>query len=178
MSHNSNLRLQVLSALFAAVCAVCAQIIIPIQPVPISLSTFGVMLAGGFLGYRYGTLSIVIYLLLGAVGVPVFSMMRGGAALITGPSGGFIIGYLPMAFLTGYIAERLKYSFAHLVLGGIAGTAACYLCGVIWFMFTTGTGLWAALILCVFPFIPGDTAKILLAAFLVNKYRDRLVNRN
>lgn len=90
--NNSNIRMQVLCALFAAFCAVCSQLTIPIQPVPITLGTFAVLLAGGFLGSRYGLMSIVIYLLLGAAGVPVFSMMRSGVSVIAGPAGGFIIG--------------------------------------------------------------------------------------
>ena len=80
--NNSNIRMQVLCALFAAFCAVCSQLTIPIQPVPITLGTFAVLLAGGFLGSRYGLMSIVIYLLLGAAGVPVFSMMRSGVSVI------------------------------------------------------------------------------------------------
>ena len=80
--------MQVLCALFAAFCAVCSQLTIPIQPVPITLGTFAVLLAGGFLGSRYGLMSIVIYLLLGAAGVPVFSMMRSGVSVIAGPAGG------------------------------------------------------------------------------------------
>lgn len=175
MEEKNNIRMEVLCALFAAVCAVCAQIIIPIQPVPISLSTFGVLLAGGFLGPKYGTMSIVIYLLLGAVGVPVFSMMRGGLAVITGPAGGFIIGYLPMAFLIGYLSRKWKYSYLHVAGAAVIGTIACYIVGILWFIFLTHTTVWAALLLCVFPFIPGDIAKILLVTFLVGKYRGRLV---
>lgn len=79
--------MQVLCALFAAFCAVCSQLTIPIQPVPITLGTFAVLLAGGFLGFRYGLMSIVIYLLLGAAGVPVFSMMRSGVSVIAGTCG-------------------------------------------------------------------------------------------
>ena len=80
MNQNSSIRMQVLCALFAAVTAVCSQITIPIQPVPITLGTFAVLMAGGFLGKRYGFLAIAIYLLLGMAGVPVFSMMRRGCA--------------------------------------------------------------------------------------------------
>lgn len=108
--NNSNIRMQVLCALFAAFCAVCSQLTIPIQPVPITLGTFAVLLAGGFLGSRYGLMSIVIYLLLGAAGVPVFSMMRSGISVIMGPAGGFIIGFAVMAFVTGLISEKYGYS--------------------------------------------------------------------
>ena len=106
-------KLQVLCALFAALCAVCAQVVIPVQPVPITLGTFAVLLAGGFLGARYGLISLCIYILLGIVGVPVFSMMKGGLAVLGGPTGGFIIGYLPMVFLTGFIAVSYTHLRAH-----------------------------------------------------------------
>ena len=111
--NNSNIRMQVLCALFAAFCTVCSQLTIPIQPVPITLGTFAVLLAGGFLGSRYGLMSIsVIYLLLGAAGSPpVFSMMRSGVSVIAGPAGGFIIGFAVMAFVTGLISEKYGYSF-------------------------------------------------------------------
>ena len=95
--ENTKIRMQVLAALFAAACAVLAQLIIPIQPVPISLASLGAMLAGGFLGKRYGFLALLIYLLLGAAGVPVFSMFRGGIHMFAGPTGGFLLGFAPMA---------------------------------------------------------------------------------
>ena len=136
MNQNHSIRMQVLCALFAAVTAVCSQITIPIQPVPITLGTFAVLMAGGFLGKRYGLLAIVIYLLLGMAGVPVFKNMMAAT---------------------------------------IAGTAVCYIMGLAWFMFLTGTGIWASMVMCMFPFLPGDFAKILLASFLVSKYRRRLV---
>ena len=166
--NNSNIRMQVLCALFAAFCAVCSQLTIPIQPVPITLGTFAVLLAGGFLGSRYGLMSIVIYLLLGAAGVPVFSMMRSGISVIMGPAGGFIIGFAVMAFVTGLISEKYGYSFKIMLVASVCGTLG-------WFIFLTGTGVWSAFLLCMFPFLPGDLAKILLASFLVSKYRGRLI---
>lgn len=175
MNQNHSIRMQVLCALFAAVTAVCSQITIPIQPVPITLGTFAVLMAGGFLGKRYGLLAIVIYLLLGMAGVPVFSMMRAGFSVIAGPSGGFIIGFAPMAFVVGLVSEKLGYSFKNMLAATIAGTAVCYIMGLAWFMFLTGTGIWASMVMCMFPFLPGDFAKILLASFLVSKYRRRLV---
>ena len=173
--NNSNIRMQVLCALFAAFCTVCSQLTIPIQPVPITLRTFAVLLAGGFLGSRYGLMSIVIYLLLGAAGVPVFSMMRSGVSVIAGPAGGFIIGFAVMAFVTGLISEKYGYSFKTMLIASVCGTLGCYILGIAWFIFLTGTGVWSAFLLCMFPFLPGDLAKILLASFLVSKYRGRLI---
>ena len=100
--------MQVMCALFTAVCAVFSQLTIPIQPVPITLGSFAALMAGGFLGKRYGFLSLVIYLLLGMAGVPVFSMMRAGVSVIAGPSGGFIVGFAVMAFIVGLVGKQQK----------------------------------------------------------------------
>lgn len=170
-------RMQVLCALFAAVCAVFSQITIPIQPVPITLGTFAALMAGGFLGKRYGFLSIVLYLLLGMAGVPVFSLMRAGFSVIAGPSGGFIVGFAAMAFVTGLAGEKFDYSFRGMIFASILGTAACYIMGLAWFMFLTGTGLWASMVMCMFPFLPGDLLKVLLASFLVSRYRKQIIEQ-
>ena len=178
MNTNHSIRMQVLCALFAAVCAVCSQLTIPIQPVPITLGTFGVLMAGGFLGKRCGLLALLIYLILGAAGVPVFSMMRAGISVLAGPSGGFILGFAPMAFVVGLVSEKLGHTFKPMLAATLAGTAVCYVMGIGWFMFLTGTGMWSAMVMCMFPFLPGDLAKIILASFLVAKYRKTLIERD
>ena len=178
MNTNHSIRMQVLCALFAAVCAVCSQLTIPIQSVPITLGTFGVLMAGGFLGKRYGLLALLIYLILGAAGVPVFSMMRAGISVLAGPSGGFILGFAPMAFVVGLVSEKLGHTFKSMLVATLAGTAVCYVMGIGWFMFLTGTGMWSAMVMCMFPFLPGDLAKIILASFLVAKYRKTLIERD
>ena len=178
MNTNHSIRMQVLCALFAAVCAVCSQLTIPIQPVPITLGTFGVLMAGGFLVKLYGLLALLIYLILGAAGVPVFSMMRAGISVLAGPSGGFILGFAPMAFVVGLVSEKLGHTFKSMLVATLAGTAVCYVMGIGWFMFLTGTGMWSAMVMCMFPFLPGDLAKIILASFLVAKYRKTLIERD
>lgn len=178
MNTNHSIRMQVLCALFAAVCAVCSQLTIPIQPVPITLGTFGVLMAGGFLGKHYGLLALLIYLILGAAGVPVFSMMRAGISVLAGPSGGFILGFAPMAFVVGLVSEKLGHTFKPMLAATLAGTVVCYVMGISWFMFLTGTGMWPAMVMCMFPFLPGDLAKIILASFLVAKYRKTLIERD
>ena len=169
--------MQVLCALFAAVCAVCSQLTIPIQPVPITLGTFAALMAGGFLGKRYGLIALVIYLILGMAGVPVFSMMRAGFSVLAGPSGGFIIGFAPMAFVVGLVMEKWGDSFKNMLLATVLGTAVCYAMGLAWFMFLTNTPIWPAMVMCMFPFLPGDLAKIILASFLVSKYRKKLIGQ-
>lgn len=142
---------------------------------------------GGILGKKYGSISLIVYILLGAVGVPVFAGFKGGLGVLAGPTGGYIIGYLAAAFLTGLLVELVftktgtdpgqrsaKSStsrFIGIILAMIAGLAACYALGTAWFMISTGTGLGAALISCVIPFLPGDAAKIIVGALLVQKLR-------
>ena len=178
MGNNHSVRMQVMCALFTAVCAVFSQLTIPIQPVPITLGSFAALMAGGFLGKRYGFLSLVIYLLLGMAGVPVFSMMRAGVSVIAGPSGGFIVGFAVMAFIVGLVGEKLGFTFKNMLLGTVLGTAACYTMGLAWFMFLTGNGLWASMLLCMFPFLPGDITKFVLASYLISRYRKRLIGTN
>ena len=80
-----------------------------------------------------------------------------------------------MAFVTGLISEKYGYSFKTMLIASVCGTLGCYILGIAWFIFLTDTGVWSAFLLCMFPFLPGDLAKILLASFLVSKYRGRLI---
>jgi biotin transport system substrate-specific component len=158
-------------ALFAALTAVASQISVPMQPVPINLATFSVYLAGAVLGARGGAISQSVYVLLGAAGLPVFAQFRGGFHVILGPTGGYIIGYVAAAWLVGFLTERLGRGTLRRVLSMIAGMALCYLLGTVWFILLTKTGLWAALTMCVFPFLIGDAVKIAAAAVMAPRLR-------
>lgn len=170
-----------LCGLFAALTAVCSWITIPLgfTPVPVNLATLAVFLAGGLLGKKYGAVSLIVYTLVGAVGAPVFSGFQGGAGVLAGPTGGYIIGYIAAAFIIGLIAETMtkkkskKYIFTLLSIAFamVCGLAACYLLGTSWFMFSTGTGLVPSLVMCVIPFLPGDALKIIAASLLTSKLR-------
>lgn len=163
-SHNT--RRLVFCALFAALTAVFSQLQIPIGPVPINLATLAVMLGGLLLGWKWGALSVAVYILLGAVGVPVFAGFRGGVSALAGPTGGYIIGYLPCAALAGLKARALREKLWGRCLLLLAGTGVCYLLGTAWFMASSGRSLADSMALCVLPFLPGDAAKILLSVFL------------
>jgi Uncharacterized conserved protein len=158
-------------ALFAAITAVASQISVPMQPVPINLATFSVYLAGAVLGARYGAISQSVYVLLGAAGLPVFAQFRGGFHVILGPTGGYIIGYVAAAWLVGFMTERLGCGVLQRILSMTAGMALCYLLGTVWFILLTKTGVWAALTMCVFPFLIGDAAKIAAAVVLAPRLR-------
>ena len=169
---NVNIRQMVFCALFAALIVVFAQIQVPLPGlVPISLATFGVMMAGLLLGWKFGLMAVAVYVLLGAVGVPVFAGFKGGIAALTGPTGGYIIGYLPYAVLAGLPVKKAQESFWGRMGLLALGTFACYLLGTTWFMHATGRTLGGSMGLCVLPFLPGDAVKMALASFLTPRLR-------
>lgn len=157
-------------ALFAAFIAVASQISIPMTPVPINLAVLAVLSAGAVLGLKYGTLSVVVYILLGCVGVPVFSSFRGGLGVIAGVTGGYIVGYIIIALVTGFVCERtekLKFVIPAMILS----VALCYTLGTVWYCILTGTPAGAALASCVIPFIPGDIVKIVVAVLIFKRVK-------
>ncbi|MDD3168716.1 MAG: biotin transporter BioY [Eubacteriales bacterium] len=161
----------ILYALFAALTAICSMIIIPLPftPVPIHLATLSVFLAGGLLGSKGGAVSQIVYVILGAIGLPVFAGFTGGFGIITGPTGGYLIGYVAAAWLTGLMIEKLGHGYYQNIVSMIAGLAVCYALGTLWFMYITSAGLYAALMMCVVPFLLGDAVKIITGSILVKK---------
>ena len=159
-------------ALFAALTGVCAQISLAVGPIPISMASLMVMLSGLLLGWQGGVISMGCYLLLGMCGVPVFSELRGGAAALIGPTGGYIIGYLPCALIAGlgFWDSGIWPRCLRLVLA----TLALYALGTGWFMLQSGNSLAASMSLCVLPFLPGDAIKILLSAWLTPRLKKAL----
>ena len=154
-------------ALFAVVMAVCAWISIP-AAVPFTLQTFGVFLAVGLLGGKRGTLAVLIYLLLGAVGIPVFAGFNGGLGYMLGSTGGYIVGFLLSALVMWGFDAALGRKTWVLAVSMVLGLVVCYAFGTAWFMGvyarqSGAIGLMTALGWCVFPFIIPDLIKIALA---------------
>lgn len=154
----------VLTGLFTALLCVLAQISIPIQPIPFTLSLFAIYLIGALLPPRYALLSTISYVLLGAFGLPVFAGMKGGFHVLTGMTGGFLMAYPLMAFITAlcYRYAR-KWKVPALISGMLVSLLLCYLFGSLWFTISTGSGFQKALTLCVYPFVLFDLIKIALA---------------
>ena len=160
-------------AMFAAIIAICAQLQIP-AAVPFTLQTLGVFIAGGLLGWRRAVLSVLVYILIGLVGVPVFSGFTGGAGVLFGLTGGYIIGFIFTALIVGSMSDKLGKKLWVLAVSMISGLFACYLFGTIWFMtvYSMQTGsisLGGALMMCVVPYLPFDALKIAAAVVLVNR---------
>lgn len=165
----------VFTALMAVIIAVCSWISIP-TTVPFTLQTFGVFMAVGLLGGKKGTISVLVYILLGAVGVPVFAGFSGGVGTLFGTTGGYIVGFLLSGLvywaMTAAFGEKLPIMIVAMVLGLIV----CYAFGTAWFMIvyaknTAPIGLMTALGWCVFPFIIPDCIKIALAIVLTKQLK-------
>ncbi len=178
MSHSSShrrMRSRMLCALFTALTAVCSQISIPMPwGVPVNLALFAVYLAGAMLGAVWGSVSLLAFLALAAFGVPVLAGFQGGPAAVFGPTGGYVIGYLAAALVVGLLTTRFGRTLPRLVLSMALGCAACYLFGTLWFMMLMKMDFFAALALCVVPYLPCDVVKIALAALLVRALDRRL----
>lgn len=161
-------------AIFAAIICISAWICIPATP-PFTMQVFAVSLCCGILGAKKATLSLLIYMLLGAVGLPVFSGFRSGAAVLFGATGGYVLGFLPFAALSGWLCRRAKNLF-QLVLSLLAGLVACYISGTLWYsaFFLGDGGVLAAILYCVVPFLIPDLIKIFLAALCIRKLKKSL----
>ncbi|WP_251392392.1 biotin transporter BioY [Mediterraneibacter agrestimuris] len=161
-------------AIMTAVTAVLAQISIPLpMMVPMTMQTFAVTLAGILLGAKRGAVSMIIYLLLGAVGAPVFTGLKGGLQSLAGPTGGFLLSFPVMAYIIGKGIElRKKKGMFTLLL--IVGTVSNYVVGVAMYCVVMESTVWTAVTACVLPFIPTAVIKAILAAALGLRLRDRL----
>ena len=180
-SKTFSVRTIVYPALFTAALCVLSPFSINIGPIPISLATSIIYLAACCLGAKHGTISVIIYILLGAVGMPVFTNYGAGLQKIVGPTGGFIIGYIPLVYITGLFADyaksgKIKKVLSEnisVILGMILGTLLLYTCGLIWFIYLTESSLSTSLALCVYPFIPGDIAKMVFTMVIFSHIRTR-----
>ena len=162
------------TAVMAAVLCVLGPLTVPIGAVPISLANFVICLSAWLLGPKFGTLSVAIYLVLGLVGIPVFSGYGAGLAKVAGPTGGYLVGYLLLAFIGGLFIEKSKGQPVVSAVGLILGDAACYVLGTAWFVFQMKCELGHALAVCVYPFLLLDLAKIVVSCVVGALLRKRL----
>lgn len=163
----------ILCAIFAALTAILSQISIPLPftPVPINLAMISVFIAGGLLETKISAISQLVYVIIGAIGVPVYANFTGGLGILVGPTGGYIVGYIITTIIIGVIVKRLGNSIYSYTVAMVVGILGCYFVGTVWFMHITQNGLIEALLMCVVPFLIGDILKIILSAFLVKRLK-------
>lgn len=160
-------------ALFAVIIAICSWLSIP-ATVPFTLQTFGIFLTVGVLGGKRGSMAVLLYLLMGIVGIPVFSGFNGGIGALLGATGGYIIGFLFSALVMWGMEKLIGKKQWALALSMLLGLIVCYTFGTFWFIIVYARnsgpiGLWTALGWCVFPYIIPDMIKILLALVLTKR---------
>ena len=167
----NQLRMTAYASLLAALTAVGAYIAIPIGPVPIVLQNLFVYLTGLLLGSRWGMMGIAAYLLAGAVGLPVFAGGKGGIGHLVGPTGGYLLGFLPAVAIIGIVTEKTEGKIMFGIAALIAATAVIYACGITWLSIVTGMTVVQSLLVGMVPFLIGDAVKIAAALFIARSLR-------
>ena len=170
-----------LTSLFAASLVVSAQVSIPLGPVPITLQIMFVLLAGSVLGSRLGPASVAVWVLLGVFGLPVFAQGKAGAAVLIGPTGGYILGYFICTYIVGYVAEHFAVTYKYTAMAMLIGLAFIYGAGLAGFMLSfqyvlhKAMTLERALNLAVWPFLPLDIVKTAVAVYIGVRVRRALL---
>lgn len=172
-TNTSSLRRMIYAALFGALTAIGAFMVIPLQPVPITLQTLCMGLSGLLLGSRTGALSQVIYVLLGIIGMPVFAGGKSGLGTLLGPSGGYIIGFIAAAYIIGRLTEdQDNLSRFRIGIALAAGNLVVYTLGTLQLAWVAKLSLIPALLAGVVPFLPGELLKMAAAIWLTPKLRN------
>jgi biotin transport system substrate-specific component len=181
---SENVRLSVLSAACTALISIGSYISIPVGPVPVVLQNFFVLVTGLLLPPRAAVSTVFAYLFMGALGIPVFAGGTGGIGHFFGPTGGYLLGYLPAVLAVSWIngnsrvreARLSRPSIPRSLSALIAGSLAIYLCGLSWFAFSTGMEFPRVLALGLLPFLPGDALKIAAALWTGRRFGPRIDN--
>ena len=163
---NFTTRDMVFTALFAAVFCIIAPFSIPIGEVPVSLTNFLIYIAIYAIGWKKTTVSYLIYLLLGFVGLPVFSGFSGGISKLVSPTGGYLIGFIFTAVISGLIIEKFNYKKIFSIIGMLVGLVVTYTFGTAWLALGMGRTFMEALAIGVLPFIVFDFGKIIIVAVI------------
>lgn len=172
-----NVKQLALTGLMTAVLCILGPIAlnIPISPVPISLGFLGIYFICSVLGTKLGTLSVIVYILLGLAGLPVFTNFTGGPGKLFGPTGGYIIGYIFMALICGFFVDKSGGRLLLILVGMVLGSVVGYLFGTLWLAYQQSIGFVQALFLGVVPYLPFDAAKLIVGAVIGSKLRSRLL---
>lgn len=171
---NSKLQMMIVTALFTAIIGILAQITIPLPLVPITGQTLAIGLAATILGSRYGTYSTILYIIIGAIGIPVFAQMSSGFGVIFGPTGGFIVGFIPTVYIIGLYLEKTSFTIVNACIANIIGMFITLTFGTVWLKFAADLNWTGAFIGGFAPFIPVGLIKAILAGWIGILVRKRL----
>lgn len=174
MKQLSTVRNTATVALLAAIICLLAPLSLPAGVIPVSLASFAIYITASCVKTKYSVGAVIVYILLGAFGLPVFSAFTGGFHRIAGITGGYIIGYIPCALIIGLLVGKYENQKFIYPMGMIAGTAICYLTGTVWYILQTKADITTALLTCVIPFLLGDVLKITAASIISIPLRRRL----
>lgn len=170
------LRTMIITALFAAIIGVLAQLTIPLPLVPITGQTLAIGLAATILGARYGTLSVLLYLVIGSVGVPVFAEFSAGVSKLVGPTGGFLVGFIPATLIMGLLMEKFGFTFKIATIANIIGMLITLIFGTVWLKISADLSWPAALASGFTPFLIVGVIKAVLASWIGILVRKRLLS--
>lgn len=172
------LRSMITTALFAAIIGVMAQITIPLPLVPITGQTLAIGLTATILGSRYGSVSVILYLIIGSTGVPIFAEFSGGISKLIGPTGGFLVGFIPATFVMGYFMEKLGFTYRNAIIANLIGMFITLAFGTFWLKISAELSWTAALASGFTPFIIVGVIKAILASWIGIILRKRLLSAN
>ena len=145
---------------------------IPISPVPISLTQLGIYFAVYALGYKYALISVLVYILIGSIGLPVFSGFMGGVNRLIGPTGGYLLGFIFLTLILGYFIDKYECNKGFVILGFILGNSACYIFGSLWLSFQSNISVISAFMIGCIPYIPADIIKSVMAFIIGPKIKN------
>jgi biotin transport system substrate-specific component len=174
--EQQKLRMMIITALFAAMIGILAQITIPLPLVPITGQTLAIGIAATILGSRLGTLSVMVYLAIGLAGVPVFAQFSSGFSTLFGPTGGYLIGFIPSAFLIGWYLEKTSYRFVHALFSNVLGMILTLIIGTTWLKFAANLSWTGAFSGGFVPFLIVGIIKAAMAAWIGITVRNRLIS--
>ncbi|WP_455662145.1 biotin transporter BioY [Pradoshia sp.] len=169
-------RNMIIIAMYASILSILAQIIIPLPLIPITGQTLAVGLIATIIGSRFSTYTIFVYLALGIIGIPVFSGFTSGLGILFGPTGGYLLGFIPAAFFTGYWLEKRGFTNTHAVIANLLGMVITLVFGVLWLKFFASISWNAAFVTGFMPFLPVGILKAAIAAYLGILIRKRLLS--
>ena len=166
MKQLSSVKNMAFIAILAAILCLLAPVSIPVTAIPVSLASFAVYIIAACVKTRQSVIAVIVYILLGAFGLPVFSAFTGGFHRIAGITGGYIIGYVPCALTVSLLTEKFGEKNYIYPLSMAIGTLECYLIGTLWYAVQADVAFTQALSVCVLPFVIGDIIKITAASAL------------